>query len=227
MFAGSHHFTIGGGTFNNAMNHYHMAPVEPPNFRTISIEDIDLQRELIVNKGSGAIDRRLGRERIGRVRRMYSAKIEGRNSDVTVAMYEGAGAEEVSRTVSSMQTVCDPVLEDWRRDVERYLSLRHPNLLQIYGVASSGAMHATIFYGDLIPYTQFALSFSPIMNVYNRAYYAKEWKHACDYVERSPYISESVRHNFWSHCTLSWRMGALVRSCPGNPAYQSTGRWRH
>ncbi|KAJ7022353.1 hypothetical protein C8F04DRAFT_1138261, partial [Mycena alexandri] len=188
MFAGSHHFIVGGGTFNNTMNHYHMAPVEPPNFRTISIGDIDLQRELIVNKGSGAIDRRLGRERIGHVRRMYSAKIEGRNSDVTVAMYEGAGAEE-----------------DWRRDVERYIFLRHPNLLQIYGVASSGAMHATIFYGDLIPYTQFALSFSPIMNVYNRAYYAKEWKHACDYVERSPYISESVRRNFWNHCTLSVR----------------------
>ncbi|KAJ7745151.1 hypothetical protein B0H16DRAFT_1889511 [Mycena metata] len=30
MFAGSHHFTLAGGTFNNNMNNYVAAPTAPP-----------------------------------------------------------------------------------------------------------------------------------------------------------------------------------------------------
>ncbi|KAJ7711174.1 hypothetical protein B0H16DRAFT_637266 [Mycena metata] len=98
-------------------------------FRMISMGDIDLQQELTVNEKSGIIDRRLGRERRG-VRRVYSAKIDGRNTDLTVAMYEGDGAQE-----------------DWRRDVKMYMSLRHPNIIQMYGTARSETMYATIFHG--------------------------------------------------------------------------------
>lgn len=60
------------------------------DFRMIPLGDIDLQREILLD--TGAVDRR--RER-PRVRRVYTAKIEGRKSDVTVAMYQGEGAQEV------------------------------------------------------------------------------------------------------------------------------------
>jgi hypothetical protein len=56
----------------------------------IPLGDIDLQHEIQVDRG--VVGRRRGR---GCVRRVYSAKVEGRKSDFTVAMYQGNGAEEV------------------------------------------------------------------------------------------------------------------------------------
>ncbi|KAJ7717394.1 hypothetical protein B0H16DRAFT_1897984 [Mycena metata] len=184
MFAGSQHFTIGGGTFdnNNTTNHFHPAPVGPPDFRMIPMGDIDLQQELMVNEESGVIDRRLGHER-SCVRRVYSAKVDGRNTDLTVAMYEGDGAEEA-----------------WQQDVGMYMSLRHPNIIQMYGTASSSAMYATIFHGDLIPFQQFVASASPIITVYIYACYVTEWLQARTYVERSPY-----QIGLEMHSTLSIR----------------------
>ncbi|KAJ7020822.1 hypothetical protein C8F04DRAFT_277332 [Mycena alexandri] len=85
--------------------------------------NIDLQHELLlINKKFGIIDRRSGRE-CNCVRRVYSAKIDGRNTDLTLAMYEGDGAEEA-----------------WQQHVKMYMSLRHPNIVQMYGTARSGAM---------------------------------------------------------------------------------------
>jgi hypothetical protein len=58
--------------------------------------EIDLQRELRLNKHSGVADYR--RERCS-VRRVYSAKIDCGKSSVTVAMYQGEKAEEVRRGI--------------------------------------------------------------------------------------------------------------------------------
>ncbi|KAJ6566419.1 hypothetical protein B0H19DRAFT_1137744, partial [Mycena capillaripes] len=61
------------------------------------------------------------------VRRIYSAKIGGQTT--TVAMYQGRGAEE-----------------EWRQDLAKYSSIRHPNILQVRGAASSRGIHATLFH---------------------------------------------------------------------------------
>jgi hypothetical protein len=63
------------------------------DFRMIPLGDIDLQHD------TGVIGRHRGWEH-PRVRRVYSATVEGRNSSVTVAMYQGHGAEEVSCSAS-------------------------------------------------------------------------------------------------------------------------------
>jgi hypothetical protein len=65
----------------------------------IPMGDIDLLEEICVNNKTGVV----GRHHPGRtrVRRMYSAKIDGRKSGVTVAVYQGEGAEEVSSLVLS------------------------------------------------------------------------------------------------------------------------------
>jgi hypothetical protein len=65
----------------------------------IPIGDIDLLEEIHLKKETGIVGRHHP-ERT-RVRRMYSAKIDGRKSGVTVAMYQGDGAEEVSSLESS------------------------------------------------------------------------------------------------------------------------------
>ncbi|KAJ7229302.1 hypothetical protein B0H12DRAFT_1147911 [Mycena haematopus] len=66
-------------------------------------------------------------------------------------MYQGNGAEE-----------------EWRKDVSEYMSMRHLNIIQICGIASSGGIHATLFNDDLIPLEQFVDSYrdSHILTVY-------------------------------------------------------------
>jgi hypothetical protein len=58
----------------------------------IPLGDIDLRHEIQVDRNTGVVGRQ--RERVC-VRRVYSAKVEGRKSNFTVAMYQGNGAEEV------------------------------------------------------------------------------------------------------------------------------------
>ncbi|KAJ7168819.1 hypothetical protein C8R46DRAFT_240041 [Mycena filopes] len=126
IFPHAHDFTVTGGTFTT--NNYPAAPDVPSDFRMIPWGDIDLQRDLSVNTDSGVIDRR---GELNCVRRVYSAKVDGRSSDVTVAVYQGNGAQE-----------------EWRRDIATYVSMRHPNIVQICAGASRGNLHATIFHGS-------------------------------------------------------------------------------
>jgi hypothetical protein len=58
----------------------------------IPLGDINLRRQIQVDSGTGVVG--CQRERVC-VRRVYSAKVEGRRSKFTVVMYEGNGAAEV------------------------------------------------------------------------------------------------------------------------------------
>jgi hypothetical protein len=62
------------------------------DFRLIPLGDIDLQHEIRLGMDAAIVERR--RERRC-VRRVYSAKLEGRSSGMTVALYQGNNAEEV------------------------------------------------------------------------------------------------------------------------------------
>ncbi|KAJ7168923.1 hypothetical protein C8R46DRAFT_1218304 [Mycena filopes] len=106
MFAGSENFVVAGGTFTNLTTNYVVAPAARTDFRMIPLGDIDLQHQLFVESGSGIIGLGLSQERRC-ARRVYSAKVGGRQSNVNVAMYEGNRAEE-----------------EWREDIERYMNLR-------------------------------------------------------------------------------------------------------
>ncbi|KAJ7714798.1 hypothetical protein B0H16DRAFT_513973 [Mycena metata] len=178
MFAGSQYFTVAGGTFNNIMKIYQAAPTVPPDFRMIAMGDIDLQRELTVNRESGVIESRGERKC---VRRVYSAKVYRGKSDLTVAVYQGDGAEE-----------------DWRRDREMYMSVRHPNIVQLLGGATHGNIHATVFHGDLVPFKQFLAPQSPIMTVYLYMCYSREWEGVYDYFKSMWQTAlDSKRCTFW------------------------------
>lgn len=61
------------------------------DFRRIPLGDIDLKNEIRLNSESGVVDLKGSR---GSVRRMYSARVDGPTSDMTVALYQG-NAEEV------------------------------------------------------------------------------------------------------------------------------------
>ncbi|KAJ6462946.1 hypothetical protein C8R45DRAFT_1080534, partial [Mycena sanguinolenta] len=115
-------------TYTNITKNYSAAPTPTSNFRTISLGDIDLQREIQLDSDSGIIN----------LRRLHAAKIEGSDVTCTVAMYQGVGAED-----------------EWRSDMMKYMAVRHPNIVQLYGVVSCGNIHAAVFHDNLIPFQQF------------------------------------------------------------------------
>ncbi|KAK7027702.1 hypothetical protein R3P38DRAFT_2623522 [Favolaschia claudopus] len=70
---------------------------------------------------------------------------------MTVVIYEGQDAKE-----------------QWKRDVARAMEFRHPSFLQLYGIAHSEHVHASIFYDDLIPWKNIESIFeqSPMLPCY-------------------------------------------------------------
>ncbi|KAF7377018.1 hypothetical protein MSAN_00119800 [Mycena sanguinolenta] len=110
MFSHSQHFTMTGGTFTNVTNHT-TAPSLPPDFRMISMANIDLRHQIRVDDlraDEWDVWNAQHRERAC-VRRVHSAKaiIGRRRWRVTVAMYEGNDAEQ-----------------EWRNDLAKYMRLR-------------------------------------------------------------------------------------------------------
>ncbi|KAJ7840627.1 hypothetical protein B0H13DRAFT_2366146 [Mycena leptocephala] len=124
IFSGSQHFTVTGGTFTSVMNVQAVAPAVIPDFRTIPLGDIHLLREIGLKRGSHTTGRQRNR---CSVRRVYSARVVGLERNMTVATYQGDGAEE-----------------EWWADITRYSWLRHPHFVQLYGFTTSSTIRLQI-----------------------------------------------------------------------------------
>ncbi|KAF7371254.1 hypothetical protein MSAN_00761200 [Mycena sanguinolenta] len=100
-------------------------------------------------------------------RRMYAAEIRRDPGPVTVAVYQGHGAEE-----------------EWREHLAKYESIRHPNIMQLYGLVSASGIRAMVFYDELIPLSQFLSRFrhSPILKAYILSYCNVQRREALDYL---------------------------------------------
>ncbi|KAJ6464529.1 hypothetical protein C8R45DRAFT_501467 [Mycena sanguinolenta] len=139
-------FNIRGGVFTS--NVYHLPPEQPSEFRIIRLGDVKLVKEVRLAPQSGVV----GRQSRGvGVRRIYHAEIRGDPGTVTVAMYQGNGAED-----------------EWRQHVAKYESIRHLHIMQLYGLVSTKGLYAMIFHNELIPYAQFLRRFerSPVLSAY-------------------------------------------------------------
>ncbi|KAF7374134.1 hypothetical protein MSAN_00294700 [Mycena sanguinolenta] len=174
IFSGSQQFTVAGGTFTNITKNYAAAAAVLPHFRTIPLGDLDLQREIHLDRCSG----------VASLRRLHSAKIDRGRLDVTVAVYQGESAET-----------------EWRRDIATYMAVRHvpphrvisewslnytpshPNIVQLYGTTICGTTYAAVFHDDLIPLPQFfdLYRHSHFSRVYLLAYLDIEFEIAARY----------------------------------------------
>jgi hypothetical protein len=85
----------------------------------IPLGDIDLQKEMHLNNEIGVVNQQYER---ARVRRVYSARVDGRKSNVTAAMYQGTGAEEVCCAL--ILQYCLQPLQEWRQDITAYMTVR-------------------------------------------------------------------------------------------------------
>ncbi|KAF7330725.1 hypothetical protein MSAN_02445100 [Mycena sanguinolenta] len=159
-------FRIRGGAFtsNVTNNIYNLPPEQLSDFQTIRLGDLKLVRDVRLSPESSTVHRQ---SRGVGVRRIYHAEIRRDPGPVTVAIYQGDGAEE-----------------EWRQHVARYESIRHPNIVQLYGLVSTKGLYAMIFHDELIPYVQFRRRFqhSPILSTYIIGYCAREFWEAINYM---------------------------------------------
>jgi hypothetical protein len=91
--------------------------------------DLELLSEIQLNDGTGLVNRQPGRNSVTRLligplsRRTYCARVNGRTSDMTVAVYQGQNAEEVSVSEILLQ-IFTAAVQQWRQDVSKYSGLR-------------------------------------------------------------------------------------------------------
>ncbi|KAJ7168854.1 hypothetical protein C8R46DRAFT_240797 [Mycena filopes] len=157
IFPGCQNFTVTGGTYTNILQ---STDVVPSDFRRIPMGDIYLQDNL---SGDFSTTRRHLAQR-SFFRRMFSAKIPGHTSNVTVATYQGDRAEE-----------------EWREDVTRYMSFRHHNILQLFATAAMKNIYAAVFHCDFVTY--YLPPVSPIVETYVRGVWVADFWAISEYVE--------------------------------------------
>ncbi|KAJ7509111.1 hypothetical protein B0H11DRAFT_1363077 [Mycena galericulata] len=153
FFPGAQHFVVNGGYFtSNIFNSPHDVPSE---FRRIPLGDVDLRHEIRID-ASGGVHWQGAR---ACARKIYSARIQGIHSDMTVAVYQGENAEE-----------------RWKRDVAQHSGSRHPNFVQLFGIVSASGLYATIFHDELVPVTQYIEEYGRYMvsTVYLCAHFTAE-----------------------------------------------------
>ncbi|KAJ7846606.1 hypothetical protein B0H14DRAFT_2771694 [Mycena olivaceomarginata] len=157
LFSNAQNFVISGGAFN-VTNITQGAPATSSDFPKIPLGEIDLQREICLDTG-----------RVVRnpVRRIYSARVRGCQSNMTVAIYQGVNAEG-----------------KWRDDISRYTAARHPNVIQLFATATSSGLHAGIFHDELIPYLHLLTNMphSPLWKVYFWGFVENEFCDAVYYI---------------------------------------------
>ncbi|KAF7337290.1 hypothetical protein MSAN_02281600 [Mycena sanguinolenta] len=172
-------------------------------FQIIRLGDIKLIKEFKEMRSSV-----VGRQMPGAsVRRVYMAKIQGRESGhMTVAMYEGDGAEKA-----------------WNQHLANYESIRHPNILQLYGLVSSKGLYAMVFHDELIPYRQFRRRFEhlPVLSTYAMAYCTiietTEYTEAVNYIS-NVFPKSSIVEDCKSQIWIRPRTGELCLDLvPGGP----------
>ncbi|KAJ6512476.1 hypothetical protein C8R45DRAFT_322286 [Mycena sanguinolenta] len=162
---------IVGRTVANIRN-YSTPPTVHSHFRKIPLGDINLQQEIHPTRHSG----------VASLRKLHSAKIsvDRERLDVTVAVYQGAGAKQ-----------------EWRRDIARYRQIRHPNIVQLFGAASCGDVHAAVFHDDLIPLEHFEDLYrhSHFSRVYIIAYAGTGFQTVYDYFR-------TILRHYLGECTF-------------------------
>ncbi|KAJ7936580.1 hypothetical protein B0H13DRAFT_2303626 [Mycena leptocephala] len=91
-------------------------------------------------------------------------------SAVSVAVMSGP-AYGHSQTINT-----HPREMKWQQHVAKYQSIRHPNIMQLYGLLRTGGLSATVFHNELIPFFQFLGRFkhSPVLTTYIWGYCGTE-----------------------------------------------------
>ncbi|KAF8152118.1 hypothetical protein K438DRAFT_377380 [Mycena galopus ATCC 62051] len=148
FFPHARHFSISGGTYTShvtqvsptvrhgqplSYNSFIGAHLKIRDFRMIPLGDLDLLHEIHLEDRTGMITRRPS------TRKLYHVRLDGRVSTMTAVVYQGEKGEQA-----------------WRRELQTYSGIRHPNIVQIHGVVNSSGLYATIFHDEFISGDQYS-----------------------------------------------------------------------
>ncbi|KAJ6452401.1 hypothetical protein C8R45DRAFT_1223466, partial [Mycena sanguinolenta] len=205
MFSSAQRFTVTGQTFTNITNNYTTASNIPSDLRMFPLGDIDLRHEIRLHNFTGTANH--DHERGNCVRRIYSARVEGRKASLTVAIYSGNDAEE-----------------EWRQEIAKYMTIRHSNIIQVFGTASSGGVYATLFNDDLIPLRHFLDGYrcSHFSTVYIYASCDKDFtvrnvdlgaQFLTMLQEAQNYIYSALQKTLWPAQCTNWMRRSTGRLC--------------
>ncbi|KAF8155221.1 hypothetical protein K438DRAFT_1862811 [Mycena galopus ATCC 62051] len=123
---------------------------------------------------------------------MYAARIRGCESNMTVAVYQGDNAEG-----------------EWFEDISRCTRVRHPNVVQLFGTATSSGLHVGIFHDQLIPCMHFFENSrrSPVWSVYFWGFMENE------FFEAVHYINNLFGYHDWPVNYILWIRPSTGRLC--------------
>ncbi|KAJ7321933.1 hypothetical protein DFH08DRAFT_941821 [Mycena albidolilacea] len=195
FFPNGKHFVVSGGNFSVTHIH-HAGPGHPPggaqhslvekpcyqwsdNFRVIPLGDLNLLHTIEYPDVICGVRRPRGRVSLSR---LYAARIPGVSSDMAAKVYQGDRAEEL-----------------WRKDISRYLELRHPNILQLYGIVNTGSLYAAIFHDDVIPQTE-------LLDMYRRSHFPTVFVWMClekQFCDLDQYIHSLSGRYLWRGFSIS------------------------
>ncbi|KAJ7607722.1 hypothetical protein FB45DRAFT_947586 [Roridomyces roridus] len=152
FFPASQDVVVQGGTFTSNVHIHQEHPTPTEDYRWIRRGDIHLMREIRLGRACSAVYRcpNLRND----VRRVYSAKVQGAESQQAVVVYQGENAQH-----------------QWRDFVVRHSRFWHPNVLQIFGLANFSGIYAVITQDDLLTYADYLelRRLSPLMTIYQYA----------------------------------------------------------
>ncbi|KAJ7207252.1 hypothetical protein GGX14DRAFT_636815 [Mycena pura] len=162
FFSNAQRFTVLGGTFTN--NVTVIQPQSSDAFGKIPMGDVNLKTELSVTN-SGHVQRRSGRGAVRVARTMYGADVY--DHCMVVAAYDGKNSRE-----------------NWEASIAQYQMLRHPSVLQLFGIVEDANFYAAIFHDDLISPTQMLASRadSAVWPIYFQQFLKEEFKNAARYI---------------------------------------------
>ncbi|KAJ6552857.1 hypothetical protein B0H19DRAFT_1263297 [Mycena capillaripes] len=189
MFSSAHNFTVTATNLTNITQNFTLMSSNynqsGTDFRVFPLGDIDLQCKLSLDVW--IVTRQLERQRI---RPIYNAKVRGEST--TASIYQGHGAEQ-----------------EWREEIAKYMSIRHPNILQVCGVASTGNIHATLFHGGLMPVLRFVdlHKHSHFLTVYIYFYCRMKFE------EVKEYFDSAFKHNLSPGQCTYWIRSSTSQFC--------------
>ncbi|KAF7291420.1 MFS general substrate transporter [Mycena indigotica] len=176
MFTNSSNFTITGGNFTAASYQLNFAAPhsdvdDQDDYRRIRWGDIDLRHLRLQSTPHSDLGT------VGRVpsasRSMYAARVYGSTSEMSVAVYQGNGAQQ-----------------EWLRAIKEHGALCHPAVLQLFATSSHRGIYAAVFHDDLIPPENICQESSSLATVYYRQYFEKE------IMKVAPYICTAIGRQF-------------------------------
>ncbi|KAJ7223428.1 hypothetical protein GGX14DRAFT_658107 [Mycena pura] len=118
FFLRSSQFSISGGVFTNNITHVHQAPANVLS---------GMQYFRMIPLGDLDLLRETRLDNASGISLLPARKVLS-----SEAVYQGDKVDQ----------------EKWQEDVSKYANLRHPNIVQIYGVTVSSGIHATVFHDE-------------------------------------------------------------------------------